>query len=108
MWHEFQAIIIKTKEEKKQKSKQNMAVTSDNLAQLLLLAGSLCPIGNQLCQYALILSLKTVNRVSYVSKINRKDFITEKLNSEEVKVSTRLKLNLPLGLLVNLPLTVAA
>lgn len=36
--------------EKKQKSKQNMAVTSENLAQLLLLAGSLCPIGNQLCQ----------------------------------------------------------
>lgn len=42
-------------------------------------------------------SLKTVKRVSYVSKINRKDFITEKLNSEEAKVSTSLKLNLPLG-----------
>jgi len=36
--------------EKKQKSKQNMAVTSDNPAQLLLLAGSLCPVWNQLCQ----------------------------------------------------------
>lgn len=50
----FRPLLLKQREkkrfEKKQKSKQNMAVTSDNLAQLLLLAGSLCPIGNQLCQ----------------------------------------------------------